>query len=184
VLFHFCALHAVPNCPQVSQNARHLTDRPTDMLLSVAWPNVTPPLSTPCFTTQLNTVQLHIPSACTVSLHSTGESREIKLFHLSLRHFSLSAQLDVSGETLSSWIGLRPAADFRHVRHIEDEQVLVLNCILDLLWAGRGSWVGSVGYLWFLELNKLWSVGLESRLGVALYPQGKTIETSTSLIAK
>ena len=42
----------------------------------------------------------------------------------------LSAQLDVSGETVSLWIGKRLAAGFEYVRHTEDKLLLVFDCIL------------------------------------------------------
>jgi hypothetical protein len=44
---------------------------------------------------------------------------------------SLSAQLHLSVEMISLWIGLVSAADFVHVRYIEDKQMLVFDCILD-----------------------------------------------------
>jgi hypothetical protein len=44
---------------------------------------------------------------------------------------SLSAQLHVSGETISFRIGLMSAAAFVHAKFIEDKEVLVYGCVLE-----------------------------------------------------
>jgi hypothetical protein len=48
---------------------------------------------------------------------------------------------------------LMSAADFVRAMYIEGKQVLVFGCVLVWLWAGRGSWVGSVGYWGFREIK-------------------------------
>ena len=61
----------------------------------------------------------------------------------------------MAGKTIRLSISLRLAVDFLHVLYIKGKQMLVFNCIFDLLWTGGGSSVSSVACLGFRELKQI-----------------------------